>query len=388
MPRNGSGGYQAPANSWNPAINGAAATPADWQAVLDDIVSAIQGSLAADGQTPLAGTLKLNNQRITSVGAPTVAGDALRRQQVTKGANIASASTITIPAEGSLFDVTGTTTVTQINDTFPGRSVLLRFTDAVTLTHSANIVLPAGKDETTVAGDVVNFVNVSAGVWVAASWPALEQRKGGQLIGVRRFSASGTYTPTPGMKKVVVCANGAGGGGGGASGTGSGASAGGGGGQGATVWALLTAAQIGASQAVTIGAGGTAGAAAAGAGGTGGNTTLGSLLSAGGGQGGGGTDRTTSVSRGGVGGVGGVGSIATGTTIQLIGGASGGTGLRFNDNGLSGMGGGGTPSVTEGSTGTTATTPGFGGSGGCENSTTSRAGGAGAAGLMIVWEYA
>ena len=169
MPRNGSGGYQAPANSWNPAFNGAAAQTADWQAVLDDVVAAIQGSLAADGQTPATGPLNINNQRLTSVGAPTVAGDALRRQQISKGANIASAATISIPAEGILFDVTGTTTITQINDTFPGRTVLLRFADAVTLTHSANIVLPNAANYTTAAGDFVSMTNSAPGVWALAA---------------------------------------------------------------------------------------------------------------------------------------------------------------------------------------------------------------------------
>jgi hypothetical protein len=176
MPRNGSGGYQAPANSWNPAINGAAAQPADWQAVLDDVVAAIQGSLAADGQTPVTGPLNINNQRLTSVGAPTVAGDALRRQQISKGANIVSAATISIPAEGILFDVTGTTTITQINDSFTGRTVLLRFADAVTLTHSANIVLPNAANYTTAAGDFVSMTNSAPGVWtlVAPSAKAIK----------------------------------------------------------------------------------------------------------------------------------------------------------------------------------------------------------------------
>ena len=176
MPRNGSGGYTPPLNSWNPAINGAAATPADWQALLSDLATAIQGSIAADGQTPLSGALNANNNRIISLAAPTGAGGALRWQQMVKGADIASASTITIINEGTLFDVTGTTTITQINDSFPGRVAILRFLDAVQITNSASLLTSTGQNETTVAGDILFMANVSAGVWQVVAWPALAKR--------------------------------------------------------------------------------------------------------------------------------------------------------------------------------------------------------------------
>jgi hypothetical protein len=91
------------------------------------------------------------------------------------------------------------------------------------------------------------------------------------------LTGAGTYTPTAGMKKVLAIAVGGGGGGGGGIAT---DSAGGGGGGGGTVIRLMTAAQIGASKAYFVGAGG----AAAGAGTA---TTLdaaGALMNAGAGQ--------------------------------------------------------------------------------------------------------
>src|SRR5690554_5317585 len=109
MPRNGSGGYLPPQNSWNPAINGQQALPNDWMAILDDVTTALTQSLSADGQTPITGVLNFQGNRISNVGAPTGSGDALRWEQMTKGLDIASATTITIPVEGMLFDVTGTT---------------------------------------------------------------------------------------------------------------------------------------------------------------------------------------------------------------------------------------------------------------------------------------
>ena len=103
-------------------------------------------------------------------------------------------------------------------------------------------------------------------------------------INIQVFTTSGTYTPTPGMKQCIVEVVGGGGGGGGATSAGFGDSiiAGGGGG-GAYSKGLFTAAQIGASKPVTIGAGGAGGNTT---GGTGGTTSLGALISVGGGSGG------------------------------------------------------------------------------------------------------
>lgn len=76
-----------------------------------------------------------------------------------KGADLASATTITPGVDGDRFDVTGTTTVTAINTN--GRGVgsrmLLRFTGALQLTHSSNLVLRGGANYTTTAGDELLF---------------------------------------------------------------------------------------------------------------------------------------------------------------------------------------------------------------------------------------
>lgn len=171
MPRNGSGGYIPPLNSWNPPINGAAATPADWQAILNDLATAIQASIAADGQTPITGVLNFNNNRISGVGAPIGQGNALRWEQLTKGSNIASATTINIPNEGAFFEITGTTDIAAITDTYPGRVVFLRFQDVLTLENSAGLVMPTGADIQTAAGDVAIFLNETTGVWKCVYYP-------------------------------------------------------------------------------------------------------------------------------------------------------------------------------------------------------------------------
>lgn len=171
MPRNGTGGYALPSNSWNPAINGAAATAADWQNLINDVATAIQQSVSSDGQTPMTGSLNMGGFVLTGLGAPSGTGQSLRWEQLTKGADIASAAALPIPVEGSYFNVTGTTTVTSIPDVYPGRLVYLKFTGVLTLTNSASLVLPNLADYTTMAGDILVFLNDSPGVWVCVAYP-------------------------------------------------------------------------------------------------------------------------------------------------------------------------------------------------------------------------
>lgn len=128
----------------------------------------------------------------------------------------------------------------------------------------------------------------------------------------RAFTASGTFTKPPGYIAFEGRAYGPGGGGGrssNASGSG-----GGGGGGGACVPFVLLASSFGATETVTIGAGGVGGATSGTAGTAGGTTSLGTLVSAFGG-GGGGTDNTTSAVPGGGGG----GHLSAGQTGGITG---------------------------------------------------------------------
>jgi len=51
MPRNGSGSYTPPSNTWNPATPDTAILSDDWNSTLSDMSTAISQSLASDGQT-------------------------------------------------------------------------------------------------------------------------------------------------------------------------------------------------------------------------------------------------------------------------------------------------------------------------------------------------
>jgi len=218
----------------------------------------------------------------------------------------------------------------------------------------------------------------------------------GRLLGAPRyFTSSGTYTPTPGMKTCIVEAIGGGGSGAGATLPSAGyVSLGAGGTAGTYAMASYTAAQVGASQAVTIGAG--APSQVGGGGLSGGVTYFGSLLTCPGGTGplmlngvgaptqnGNGTDSP----------------VATGTGIlrQTIGSI---TALSLATSVSSGSGGPGGQSpfgpggygVSTNASGSAAPPGNYGsGGGGCvinNGGGGNYSGGAAAPGVVIVWEYA
>jgi hypothetical protein len=187
---------------------------------------------------------------------------------------------------------------------------------------------------------------------------------GGVTVTRQVFLSSGTYTAPSNLISADVEVVGGGGGGG------AGANIGTGGGAGGYAKKIFTAAAIGASQTVTIGAGGASGAA-------GGTTTFGAILQATGGGGGFGTS--------GFGGGGGIGSLGD---INLTGnhGDQSGT-LNLGGNGgqsiFGGNGRGGNPSAA----GTAAAANSGSGGGGAGNAAGAGNGGAGGSGICIVTEY-
>ena len=203
------------------------------------------------------------------------------------------------------------------------------------------------------------------------------------------FTSSGTYTPSTGMLFCIAEVQGGGGGGGGAAGTASQSASGGGGGGGGYARKVLSAATVGSSQTVTIGAAANGGTAGANNGTNGNATSLGSLVSGAGGSGGsGGTSSATAIT-GTTGGAGGAGSSGD---VNVKGG-QGGNGIGFGSNAAALGGDGGSsqfsPSVAGGllsAAGANATGYGGGGSGAAAGAT-SEAGGNGSAGIIVITEF-
>ncbi|VAC68462.1 phage tail collar domain-containing protein [Enterobacter cloacae] len=220
----------------------------------------------------------------------------------------------------------------------------------------------------------------------------------GRFIGVRVIDTSGTYTPTPGTKKIIVeCAGGGGAGGGSTVTTSGDSSIGAGGSEGCYGKSLFVVLE--SSYMVTIGAGGAPVTGAAG--GVGGTTSFGNLLIADGGLGGGTIPAGSAVALAGV---------NSGSFIPKVTGANissssyAGTfifAIRLNASysagGVAGMGGrsifgDGGGSHTSSGVGIDAKS--FAAGGGGAKSWVSAAadvaypGGKGANGVVIVWEYA
>lgn len=202
--------------------------------------------------------------------------------------------------------------------------------------------------------------------------------------------ATGTYTPSTGMITAEMECVGGGGGGGSAQGSAGNVYSGAGGGSGSYCRKLSTAASIGASRVVSIGAGGAGGASGSNAGSAGGASSVGSLCTTNGGAGG---DYSSvalapSVAAGG----------AAGTGDVAARGNPGGPGLNSSvlsivfpsGSGGSSYFGGGAPGVNTASAtaGGAGGNYGSGGSGANTYDTASAAaGGAGSAGYCIIREY-
>lgn len=99
--------------------------------------------------------------------------------------SLASAATTDIGGAGSLYvAITGTTTITSFGTNYSGPR-FLRFTGALTLTHSASLVLPGGSSIVTAAGDTAIVVPQAAG-WRVVSYT----RADGTLTSNASFGAS------------------------------------------------------------------------------------------------------------------------------------------------------------------------------------------------------
>jgi hypothetical protein len=83
-----------------------------------------------------------------------------------QGVDVASAGTVSL-GEGGYFNITGTTTITDIDFATDkaGRKAWVKFAGVLTLTHNAStLILPTGANVTTAAGDMALFVSEGSDV--------------------------------------------------------------------------------------------------------------------------------------------------------------------------------------------------------------------------------
>ena len=108
MSRNGSGVYSLPAG--NPVVTGTSISSTWANNTLSDLATAMTGSVASDGQTPMTGNLDMNSQKVVLLANGTVSTDAINLGQLT--------AALTNPT------ITGNLTVTG-NGTFQGTGFVL-----------------------------------------------------------------------------------------------------------------------------------------------------------------------------------------------------------------------------------------------------------------------
>lgn len=157
MARDGSGGYDLPSD---PIENGQVNDADPVQANFDDIATAIEGSLARDGQGGMTGNLAMGTNRIVNVGDATVGTDGPSMRQVQLGSLVYCADDSVAdtqyllnvtPAFGALVNgITVRFTAQLTNAATP--TIRLSGLTAQAFTYKNGVVLPAGA---IVAGDLV-----------------------------------------------------------------------------------------------------------------------------------------------------------------------------------------------------------------------------------------
>ena len=277
-------------------------------------------------------------------------------------ADVASATTTNIgAATTSKVRVTGTTTITAFDTVAAGITRTGRFAGALTLTHNGtSLILPGGANITTAAGDTFEAVSLGSGNWLvyfyvkASGLSVIETGTDYQV-----FTSDDTWTkpsnPSTDSRTFVEVWGGGGGGG-----SNSGAGGGGGGGYN-QAWFLTS--DLGATETITVGAGGAVDT-------TGGDSSFGSsVLAYGGGKGenanqgnGGGGGGQTSAGGDGTAGGGGVGGFPR---------RSGGRDAETLGTGIGNSGGGGGHGSNGSSSGNGGEGSAFGGGGGAGGQTSS-----------------
>ena len=374
-------GANAPTN--NPSLSAG-------QTNQNDAIKAIEAKIGTGASTPVTGRVFRGTGTGTSAWAQLVlTTDVTGTLPVANGGT--GVTTLTIPASAILVGTTDAQDVTNktLHDTFMGNAFL------ATTATVRDIVLDASKDFLS-----VEQLEIGAGFSLEVPATSTEEVTAfGNRVGMMKihsFTASGTYTPSPGLLFAVIECWGAGGGGGNAIATALYNLYASGGGSGGYSKTIVRPPQIGVSQPVTVGAGG-AGLAS---GSTtlqntvfGGNTSVGKLCLANGGSNGGYVQGGLQVSGIGVGGLvaGAIGDIKAGGVNGLPGFYSGSKG---QDTQYIGGGGGGTSlggagvGVVNAVGGDATANTGSGGAGGSSYAASpSAAGGAGASGIVIITEY-
>jgi len=173
VPRNGSGQYTPPSNTWNPATPETAILSDDWNTTQADYATALSQSIATDGQTtasariPFAQGVSVDNG-LLSAPAISVIGDT------DTGVYFPAANQIAIVAGGiAVMTATDTTVTFPVGVTFSGSPSI-----AGNLTLTGNLTVNGNTTIGNAGGDTLTVVAT------------------GTLTGNQTFNGTATFTST------------------------------------------------------------------------------------------------------------------------------------------------------------------------------------------------
>lgn len=116
----------------------------------------------------------------------------LRSTNALSSFTLASASTVDLgTADAEHVQITGTATIASFGTSVAGLIRECRFTSALTITASSNIVTPNSADIAVAAGDVLTFRSMGAGVWRLVAGTSATK-----LATARAFNLAGVVTAT------------------------------------------------------------------------------------------------------------------------------------------------------------------------------------------------
>lgn len=181
---NGSATLSVPAGGYVEVISDGT----NWQALLTDVTASADNTFTGDNTFSGSNTFSGTN---TFSGVNTYTAT----QIWAKGADVASASALSLGTDGNYFDITGTTAITSIDTVGVGAVIKLHFDGSLTLTHNAtDLILPGGENITTAAGDEAEFVEYATGDWRCTNYT--------RAMGIKRilgtaYNSISTYTSLP-----------------------------------------------------------------------------------------------------------------------------------------------------------------------------------------------
>ena len=193
MSRNGSGTYTLPAG--NPVVTGTTIASTWANTTLSDIQNALTQSIAADGQTPITGSLAMGNNKITGMGAATAAGDAVEFAQFTTPTFTGD---VTMLSTGYVLVPKGTTLQ---RPAVPVAGEIRYNTDYSTFEGYSNGVWGQLGGGATGGGN--DQVFVENGVTVTANY-TLSTSKNAESVGPITINATKTVTIPSGQRWVIL----------------------------------------------------------------------------------------------------------------------------------------------------------------------------------------